>query len=334
MNDWTVRTCRPASVRLLGAGLIGAGLIGLCAASTVFAQPGERPPGPPDGERAREEPGPGREERGPRRIGPREDMPRDPAVVGRLIDRGIEDQRRTLARLEKAKAELEGGKPVEEVLRELREARRMAWSDSVVGSWRERQATGGAQPRLFEDGERRPDPADAERLLKFVEDVSPEFAAKLRAWRSSDQRAFESVIGRLGPKAIETFRARGAEPQLFELRKADLRATVQVLEISVELRRRKASDAAPNPAAPTTDELKATLRERVLAATDAAMRLREYEADKLSQRLEETKRRLEDAKANRDALVDRMMEELLRPAPPRRPAGGPPRPEEAGSVPP
>jgi hypothetical protein len=178
----------------------------------------------------------------------------------------------------------------------------------------DRDSGDGGKPPPGPSG-RGPSPLPKEQmdeLMKFVHEVRPEFAAKLEKWKNDEPRAFRAVMGRLIPKAIDAFRARNEDKDLYELRKADLQATIYVVEKAHELRR-----AVDVPAIE-----KQKLRDLMAAGYDARIKVREYEAAQLAKRLEASSKQIQEAKDAKESLLDRALEEVLK--------GGPDRPGRDG----
>lgn len=270
------------------------------------------------------------------REGPREGPARDPKALRELIDRGLDESARATRRFEEAKRMLDEGKPPEEVSRFLRESRGGMLADRFAERLR-RGERPEQPPPLFDreqgqgrgpggpDGKPGGPPLNPEQLgevMKFVREVRPDFADRLEQWKKNEPGAFRAVMGRLMPKAVDAFRARNDDKNLYELRLADLRATILVVEKAHELRVKQSEhkgDAVP-------DEEKAELRDLMGKGYDARIKVREYEAQQLANRLESTRKQIQEAKDARESLLDRAVEEVLK-GPMRRPPQGGEGPE-------
>ncbi|HEX8876757.1 MAG TPA: hypothetical protein VF777_08425 [Phycisphaerales bacterium] len=299
-------------------------------------QPGADPR-PGDDRRPREsrprrnaDPRPGdREIEAPRegpRGGPREGPPRDGKMLREMIDRQLQENDRAKQRLEDARRRLDEGTPPEEVFRMLREARGGMIADRFVERWRNNERP-EPPPPLFDHDQnakppgRGPEPLPKEEmdeLMTFVREVRPEFSEKLERWRKDEPRAFRAIMGRLIPKAVDTFRSRNDDKELYELRKSELRETIFVVEKAHELRRHMFENKGVEPAA----DQKQDLRDRMAKAYDARIKVREYEAAQLTKRLESSNKQIQEAKDAREALLDRALDEVLK--------GGPGRPGRGG----
>lgn len=280
---------------------------------------------PPQGEREIEAP----------REGPREGPPRDPKMLREMIDRGLDESARATRRFEEARKMLDDGRPPEEVVRFLREARGGMLADRFVERFRRGERPEQPAP-LFdrEQGQGRPqggpegrgpdgrpgpglNPEQHAELMKFIRDVRPDFADRLEEWKKSEPGAFRAIMGRLMPKAVDAFRARNDDKELFELRKDDLRTTILVVEKAHELRRWQMEHKGEEVPA----DKKSELRDLMGKGYDARTKVREYEAQQLANRLESTKKQIQEAKDARESLLDRAVDEVLKGPQRRGPQG-------------
>jgi hypothetical protein len=293
-------------------------------------RPRRGPDQPPPGEREIEAP----------REGPREGPPRDPKMLREMIDRGLDESARATRRFEEARKMLDDGRPPEDVIRFLREARGGMLADRFVERFRRGERPEAPQP-LFdrEQGQGRPDrgpegkgpdhkgpdgrpasglnPEQHAELMKFIREVRPDFADRLEEWKKSEPGAFRAIMGRLLPKAVDAFRARNNDKELYELRRDDLRSTILVVEKAHELRRWQMEHKGDEVPA----EKKAELRDLMGKGYDARTKVREYEAQQLANRLESTKKQIQEAKDARESLLDRAVDEVLKGPPRRGPQG-------------
>lgn len=286
--------------------------------------------------RGQDQPPPGDREIEAPREGPREGLPRDPKMLREMIDRGLDESARATRRFEEARKMLDDGRPPEDVIRFLREARGGMLADRFVERFRRGERPEPPQP-LFdrEQGQGRSDrgpegkgpdgkgpdgrpgpslnPEQHAELMKFIHEVRPGFADRLEEWKKSEPGAFRAIMGRLIPKAVDAFRARNDDKELYELRKDDLRSTIFVVEKAHELRRWQMEHKGDEVPA----EKKAELRDLMGKGYDARTKVREYEAQQLANRLESTKKQIQEAKDARESLLDRAVDEVLK-GPPRR----------------
>lgn len=287
-----------------------------------MSPPPPLPPGETRGETApRADRRPGDERRRPgERTGDRpgdrwEAAARDPKLLKEMLERMLEQNNRIEKRLADAKAKLDDGAPPAEVIGMLREARAGTMAEQFFWNWRERQRDDqGAQGPMFEKQPGGPgggfDPERRDELMQFIREVRPEFGAKLDQWQKEEPKAFRAVIGHLFMQAVDTFRERDRDQQLFELRKNDLRASILVVEKATEVRATQASSKG-QPENAELNKSKAELRELMGEGYDARVRVREYEADRLAKRLEETRARIQETKDVREQLLDRAVQQVL-----------------------
>lgn len=285
------------------------------------------PPPPPAASPELDDRGPPpREDRRPgderRRGGDRFDSPllresasHDPKLLKDIIDRMLEQNNRIEKRLLDAKTKLEAGTPPEEVFRMLREARAGNMADVFFQNWRERREEANSQGPMFDKPKvgpgGGPDPQQREELMQFIREIRPEFAAKLEEWQKSEPRAFRAVIGHLLMQAVDTFHERDRDVQLYELRKEDLRTSILVVEKSTEVRAIQMSEPKGQADSEKLTKAKAELRELMGKGYDARVRVREYEADKLAKRLDETRSRIQETKDVREQMIDKAVTQLL-----------------------
>ncbi|MGH7245142.1 MAG: hypothetical protein ACREJD_17135 [Phycisphaerales bacterium] len=317
----------------------------LCLAATALAQQPTSPPPPPPQANQPGDPPP-RDDRRPvdeRRRGGGMDFSqlreasRDPKALGDMLDRMLEQNGRIERRLTDAKEKLDAGASPEEVFRMLREARAGDMAGQFFQNWRERQRDDqDAQGPMFEKqpgghggpggGGGGPDPQQREELLKFIREVRPEFASKLEQWQKDEPKAFGAVIGHLFMQGVDTFRERDRDAKLYELRKEDLRASILIVEKSTELRRVQI-ESKGQPESQEFVKAKAELRDLMGKGYDSRVRVREYEAERLAKRLDETRARIQETKDVREQMLDKAVQQLLeRKRPMPQPGDGPGEP--------
>lgn len=271
---------------------------------------------------------------------------RDPKLLKDMIDRMLEQNGRIGRRLTDAKTKLDAGSSPEDVIRMLREARAENMAGQFFQNWRERQRDEqGPQGSMFEKPPGGPgspfDPEQREELMKFIREVRPEFGAKLDKWQNDEPKAFRAVIGRLMIQGIDTFRERDHDKQLYELRKDDLRNSIYVVEKASEVIAMQASNKASTENE-QFNKAKSELRDLMGKGYDSRVKVREYEAERLAKRLEETRARIQETKDVREQMLDKAVTQLLErkrvtPQPgdgPQKPPGEPGgRRPEAGAGP-
>lgn len=339
--------------------LCGTALALTCELPTAWAQPDSPPreqgapssdPRPADDRRPREgrprrtpdQMPPGEREIEAPREGPRDGAPRDPKMLREMIDRGLDESARATRRFEEARKMLDDGRPPDEVVRFLREARSGMLADRFVERFRRGERPEPPAPLFDRDqGQGRPtepkgpeargpdgkgpdarpgpgmSPEQHAELMKFIRDVRPDFADRLEEWKKNEPGAFRAIMGRLVPKAVDAFRARNDDKDLYELRKEDLRATILVVEKAHELRRWQMEHKGEEIDASKKTEL----RDLMGKGYDARTKVREYEAQQLANRLESTKKQIQEAKDARESLLDRAVDEVLKGPPRRGPQG-------------
>lgn len=278
-----IRTARPL--------LVVASMAGCLLAPGALAQDG--PPEPPPQERGEA----------------------DAGRLSALVERRLDQAERQHEMLSAIKRRLDGGESPMAIIAELRERGELG----LLGEW----GRGGDRdgPRRQRDGDEPRDPEQASgedyalwrtRIMAFLEQHAPEIAARVRQEGDSDE----------GRRAI--FRLRREIDRLIELREkgsdefepalARLRNGMRIATVVGKVRE-AAQASAPNPG--TLRELRRELTELVGTQFDAQLAARAKWLDRMGERLQGARERLERERAERsqriEAEVARMFERAMRP---------------------
>jgi predicted DsbA family dithiol-disulfide isomerase len=130
---------------------------------------------------------------------------------------------------------------------------------------------------------------------------------------------------RLAPRLRDAARLKDSDPELFDLRLAEIRVGMDVIDAIRALRHAQEQGQG-------VDQAAAKVREQLVRQQDIRDRMTTHEIRAMSARLDEMKADAEKRKAGSDARIDEMVRRLLERREPgdRREPGGrgrPPRPE-------
>jgi hypothetical protein len=257
---------RAAHLAMIGA----VGLAALCGAQG-------QPPSPPE-DGARE---------------PRRDF--SPQSARDRLQRRRDEARRNLERLEKALTDLDEGRPVAEVMREIEPPRgdRPPRGEGLGHEDRPRGPEGG--PRVS--------PEEAEALRPFVREHLPKVHEKIEALRAENPDLADRWFGRMVPRLREARAAQERDPRLFTLRISEIDNGLRVFGAIGDYRR---ALAAPDDQQDRADRLaaaEATLRDALREQVDLRLRTQEHEITRLEKRLESMRGDLQRKQADKDQTV-------------------------------
>ena len=270
------------------AGLLIAMILGCAAAAS--AQPTDRP-GPPD----RDRPPHARRDAEGRRDG----APDSPEQLRERISRRLEMIRGEEARLERALQQLDAGAPADRVYASL---------ENPGG--RPDGPPRGGDPRRGPDGDAMPEkfsPEMAPRVMRFLEENNPELFHRLVEARDRNPEKFDDILRDRWPRIREMIRKDGARPG----DRADHASAMRAMDREVRDLARAAAKAEGDDKAARTAELRAAIdRQFELHAENARA-----EIAQLQERITGLIERLDHATANRAAMIDERIADLLQPRP-------------------
>lgn len=304
-----MRTMRPALPLVVSI------LAGSILATTALAQPGGRRPEPP--------PAP-----------PRDAAP-DPDAIKERLARRLEDLDRQQARLREAIARLDRGDAPEDVLRDLEPPRgdgraRRPGPDDGPGERFDGRPDGRPDGRMDgrPEGRGGPDGWDAGQPLtaegrrwveEFLAGSMPVMAERVARLREADPQGADRLLMRLAPRLRDAARLKDSDPELFDLRLAEIRVGMDVIDAIRALRHAQEQGQG-------VDQAAAKVREQLIRQQDIRDRMTTHEIRAMAARLDEMKADAEKRKAGSNARIDEMVRRLLE----RREPGGrgrSPRPE-------
>lgn len=170
-------------------------------------------------------------------------------------------------------------------------------------------------------------PEQIERAMEFMQDNMPQLHERLVTFRDTDPVGFERLINRMGPKIREAAGVKERDPALYELRAGEIRSGIQVLENARAYHDAKRDkDTSPEK----LESAKKSLREALQAQYESRLAAQAHEIRSLSRRVEKLQGDLDKSKADREKIVDGLLEQITKgkeprdlpfPPPGRRPGG-------------
>ena len=153
-----------------------------------------------------------------------------------------------------------------------------------------------------------------EILMEVVEEVRPELAERLAEGRERNPEHFQRRVAmHVWPHFRELVRLRmsdtEADRELYELKVIDMRIGRETREIRHEIMKLKRSDT--ERAAEELEELRDKVHELVAEHFDVRQKIREQELERLEHRLKELRQDIESRRANREAMIDSRVKELV-----------------------
>ena len=108
------------------------------------------------------------------------------------------------------------------------------------------------------------------------------------------------------PRLSELMKMREQRPEEFQLHAGQSKLMREIFKLIREIR-----EAQRNEDQARVDELKPRLREKMEAAFDFRMKIKQIEIERDRQKLADAERELAEIRADRDALIDQKLEEML-----------------------
>jgi hypothetical protein len=166
--------------------------------------------------------------------------------------------------------------------------------------------------RIGPNGERRSSfgadrPIPAQMLghvMAVATEIDPELASQLSAICTADPAAFESIIRRQGRRFGSLVRLRESDPELFEVKVAELKTDAEIYFVIEGLRGCELSD-------PAIQAQLVQLRGLIRAKTALSIRAQTLYIKRLERHLEGLRTQLEDTTSRFDEIVEQRVEQLL-----------------------
>lgn len=298
----------------------------------------------------------------PREVGPRGE--RDPGMfdagaIRARLERRLEEITREQSRLREALERLGRGESPEDVGRGLPMGRRPGRDgepqgpgagerpkdglrggprggprDGVRGDDGERGGPGEAMrdARRGEGERAEGSPEEHEQLMALLRESMPRLAARIDEATKTDPEAGKRMMTRWAPRLREAAELKRHDPELFDLRMAEMRQGWTVIEASRAARELgKASHDKDEGIADKRTKAKDELKAALAAQFDARLAMQSHEVSALEKRLSELKGHLDEQRAAKDARVGETMDRILSdkdlPLEPGHPGERPPHPK-------
>jgi hypothetical protein len=143
---------------------------------------------------------------------------------------------------------------------------------------------------------------------QVIAELYPEVGPRLDQLAEEDPGELRRTLQRRFPRVRFLMELRERDPQMYELRLADIRLGRATAALAQQLREARAADDKPRHRA-LMDELE----EQVAEHFDVRQTIRELEIEKLRQRLAELEEQLEERDDERDDLIEQRVGELAGP---------------------
>lgn len=330
--------------------LLAVALLAL-SAGLALAQPEGPREGPREGPPPADAPG----EAPARR--PNAERAANPEMAKQRLRRMIEEHKRRGERLEQAMRELESGKDPLEVMREIAAERmrgerqgqdREAGPQGPMGGpegregpdgregpgERGREAEGGPREGGDRDlnglggviemsGPSRPlSDAEREKVKGILRERLPRVAERIESFSAQEPAIARALLDRVGARVMRAEEARRDNPELADLRLAEIDHGADAIEAMRTWRRAKRdNDSAAGEAAT------AKLREAIAKIFDVRVKLRENELQQLTRRLDTMRADLGRFQSERETVVERTFKQMTERGPgmrgPKGPENGP-----------
>ena len=161
---------------------------------------------------------------------------------------------------------------------------------------RERRTSFGADRQL--------PPQMLGHVMAVASEIDPELAAQLSAICAADPAAFENIIRRQGRRFGSLVRLRESDPELFEVKVAELKTDAEIYFVTEGLKGCDLSD-------PAIQAQLVQLRGLIRAKTALSIRTQTLYIKRLERHLEGLRIQLKDTTTRFDEIVDERLEQLL-----------------------
>lgn len=146
--------------------------------------------------------------------------------------------------------------------------------------------------------------ASREDILAFLDEHLPELAQRVRTLETDNPQAAERLMRIMEYRRNELLRARRYGPEFFELKLAEARSGMALIDRGRELTEALAAGAAPERLADIEQRLRAAVSEHI----DIQLRVQQRELELLEARVESLRARIEDRQRRRQELVEELMQ--------------------------
>ena len=151
----------------------------------------------------------------------------------------------------------------------------------------------------------RPIPAQMlGHVMAVATEIDPELASQLSSICSADPAAFEQIIRRQGRRFGSLVRLRESDPELFEVKVAELKTDAEIYFVTEGLKGSNVSD-------PAIQAQLMQLRGLIRAKTALSIRAQTLYIERLERHLDGLRTRLQETTSRFDEIVDERVEILL-----------------------
>ena len=154
------------------------------------------------------------------------------------------------------------------------------------------------------DTERKMPKNMVEHVMAVANEIDPDLAAQLAAVCAADPEAFQKIIRRQGRRFGSLIRLREDDPELFEVKVAELKTDAEIYSAAEALR-------GQDMKSPKSQAKLAELQGLVRAKTALTLRAQTLYIGRLEKHLNALKSRLEDTSVRFDEIVAQRVEQLL-----------------------
>ena len=154
------------------------------------------------------------------------------------------------------------------------------------------------------DTERKMPKNMVEHVMAVANEIDPDLAAQLAVVCAADPEAFQKIIRRQGRKFGSLIRLREDDPELFEVKVAELKTDAEIYSAAEALR-------GQDMKSPKSQAKLAELQGLVRAKTALTLRVQTLYIGRLEKHLNALKSRLEDTSVRFDEIVAQRVEQLL-----------------------
>ena len=154
------------------------------------------------------------------------------------------------------------------------------------------------------DVERKMPKNMVEHVMAVANEIDPDLAAQLAAVCAADPEAFQQIIRKQGRRFGSLIRLRDDDPDLFEVKVAELKTDAEIYSAAEALR-------GQDMESPESQAKLAQLQGLVRAKTALTLRVQTLYIGRLEKHLTALKSRLEDTSVRFDEIVTQRVEQLL-----------------------
>jgi hypothetical protein len=144
-----------------------------------------------------------------------------------------------------------------------------------------------------------------EHVMAVLSEIDPELASQLSAICVADPAAFEHIIRRQGRRFLPLVRLRESEPELFEVKVAELKTDAEIYFVREGLKGCNMSD-------PAIQAQLMQLRGLIRAKTALSIRAQTLHIERVERHLDGLRTKLQETTSRFDEIVDERLESLLK----------------------